>query len=199
MIAQQFLNTVVPRPDAQLAANVLFFLAALRGGNVRTWLGDGPSRALQRQKPDLLSRLGDEFRTIGRMADEPVSGDWRIAVVPFNSGEELQQIRFFMRRHGAEDDEDEEGGDPGTRFIVDVELSRLGRMQLDGLVRGGDKRLDLIVRSASPLPRHMRDDIQGIFQDACQLTGMTGAATFQCAPPNFIEISPESVMKATWG
>ena len=199
LIAQQFLNTVVPRPDAQLAANVLFFLAALRGGNVRAWLGDGPSRTLQRQKPDLLSRLGDEFRTIGRMADEPVSGDWRIAVVPFNSGEELQQIRFFMRRHGAEDDEDEEGGDPGTRFIVDVELSRLGRMQLDGLVRGGDKRLDLIVRSASSLPRHMRDDIQGIFQDACQLTGMTGAATFQCAPPNFIEISPESVMKATWG
>ena len=195
LAAQQVLNTAIPRPDAQLAANMLFFLAALRGGDIRAWLGDGPSRVLQRHKPDLLSRLGEEFRTIGRMADEPVSGDWRIAVVPFNSGEELKQVRVFMRRHGAQEDEDGEGGDPGTRFIVDVELSRLGRMQLDGLVRGGDKRLDLIVRSATPLPAHMRDDIRRIFQDACELTGMKGGATFQCAPPDFIEISPEAVIE----
>ena len=191
-VAQQILNTVVPRPDTQLAANVLFFLVALRGGDIRAWLGEEPSRALQRHKPDLLSRLSDEFRTIGRMAEEPVSGDWRIAVVPFNSSQELKQIRVFMRRHGTQEEEDGEG-DPGTRFIVDVELSRLGRMQLDGLVRGGDKRLDLIVRSATPLPGHMRDDIRRIFQDACELTGMKGATTFQCAPPDFIEISPKAV------
>ena len=191
LVAQQFLNTVVPRPDTQLAANILFFLVALRGGDIRSWLGEGPSRALQRHKPDLLSRLSDEFRTIGRTAEEPVSGDWRIAVVPFNSGEELKQIRVFMRRHGTQ--EEEEDGDPGTRFIVDVELSRLGRMQLDGLVRGGNKRLDLIVRSATPLPGHMRDDIRRIFQDACELTGMNGATTFQCTPPDFIEISPDAV------
>ena len=191
LVAQQILNTLVPRPNSQLAANILFFLVALRGGDIRSWLGDGPSRALQRHKPDLLSRLSDEFRTIGRTAEEPVSGDWRIAVVPFNNGEELKQIRIFMRRHGTQ--EEEEDGDPGTRFIVDVELSRLGRMQLDGLVRGGNKRLDLIVRSTTPLPGHMRDDIRRIFQDACELTGMNGATTFQCTPPDFVEISPDAV------
>ena len=46
-----------------------------------------------------------------------------------------------------------------------MELSQLGRMQLDGLVRGGNKRLDLIVRSATPLPGHMRDDIRRIFSE----------------------------------
>ena len=194
MVAQQVLDTLVPRPDAQLAANVLFFLAALRGGDIRSWLGEEPSRALQRHKPDLLSRLSDEFRILGRMAEEPVSGDWRIAVVPFNSGEELKQIRVFMRRHGSQEDEDGDGGDQGTRFIVDVELSRLGRLQLDGLVRGGNKRLDLIVRSTTMLPAHMRDEIRRIFQDACEVTGITGGTTFQCTPPDFIEISPDAVI-----
>ena len=43
-----------------------------------------------------------------------------------------------MRRHGdpEADDDEAQGGRGGIRFILDVELSRLGHLQLDGLVRG---------------------------------------------------------------
>ena len=195
--AQQLVGTVIPRADAQLAANILSFLAALRGGDVRAWLGEGPGRVLERNRPNLSSRLGDEFRQIGRMAEEPISGDWRIALVPFNTGTDIEQIRLFMRRHGAKESDD--GGKGGTRFIVDVNLSRLGRMQFDGLVRAEPKRFDLIVRSTSALPAEMRDDIRQLFRESSEITGIRGGVSFQCAPPGFTEVAPQAVIAGRLG
>ena len=186
--ARQLTGSVLPRADAQLAANILIFLGALRGGDVRAWLGDGPLRAIQRLRPEVAGRLQDDFRQLGRMADEPISGDWRAALIPFAGGADIQQVRLLLRRN--RDDEDGEGGDSGTRFVVDLELSRLGRLQLDGLSRQRGRRLDLIVRSAEPLPGRMRDDIRGIFRDAVGLTGLDGGVTFQARPPNFVDVTP---------
>ncbi|MCH8835756.1 MAG: hypothetical protein IH925_07395 [Proteobacteria bacterium] len=72
--------------------------------------------------------------------------------------------------------------------MIDVELERFGHLQLDGLVRARNKRLDLIVRTASPLPRQMHDDIRRIFRDATELTGIKGVVAFQAAPPGFVEV-----------
>ncbi len=187
-VARHLVNSIIPRADAQLAANILFFLSALRGGDVGTWLGDGALRALQRLRPEVAGRLQDDFRQLARMSDEPVSGDWRAALIPFAGGGDVQQVRLLLRRNRDEDEGD--GGDSGTRFVVDLELSRLGRLQLDGLARQRGRRLDLIVRSAEPLPGRMRDDIRGIFRDAVALTGMDGGVTFQARPPNFVEVTP---------
>ncbi len=187
VVAQQLVNAVIPRPDAHLGASILFFLAALRGGDIRGWLGDGPGRLLQRVRPDILARLKDDFGRLARMAEEPGPGDWRIALIPIHNGDQIERIRLFMRGHG-EDEEEGAGGRKGTRFVIDVELDRFGRLQLDGLVRAKNKRLDLIVRTASPLPPQMHDDIRRIFHDANELTGIKGGVGFQAAPPNFVEV-----------
>jgi hypothetical protein len=86
-----------------------------------------------------------------------------------------------------------EKGDDGienkcTRFIIDVSLSRLGRIQLDGFVRGKGKRLDLIVRSDSPLPKKMRRDISKVYIDFTEAVAVSGQITFQ-ADQKFVEIS----------
>ncbi|MDA0998626.1 MAG: hypothetical protein O2944_10520, partial [Proteobacteria bacterium] len=57
--ARHVINSAMPKADQQLAANLLFFLAALRGGDVRDWLGDGPLRILQRLNPELAARMRD--------------------------------------------------------------------------------------------------------------------------------------------
>lgn len=189
--ARHFVNTVVPQPGPQLAANILFFLMALQGGDMRAWLGAETHRLLQRSRPDILTRLGDDFSRLARMAEEPVSGEWRVALIPFYSESELRQLRLYSRPHGS----DGEGEGPsGTRFVVDVDLSRLGRLQIDGLVRGGGKHLDLIVRTEAPLPGEMAGDIRQIFLDAKELTGFTGGIGFQAAPPDFVEVAPEKII-----
>jgi hypothetical protein len=157
---------------------MLFFLSALSGGDMNRWLGSQALQALKTAgREGLLARLGQDFEQLGRLADNPGS-EWRLFSIPLLDGDQVRQLRFFLR-HGQQDgdgdgnDEDEEK----TRFVVEVALSSLGDLQLDGLVR--KKRLDLILRSRAPLPAFMRRDIMQIFHDANEITGYRGSIGFQ--------------------
>lgn len=189
--AQQVMHSAVPRPNAALTAGVLFFMSALRGGEFRSLIGDDALRLLEKSRPNLVGRASDDFSSLARMADEPASGDWRIALIPVNTGGELEQIRLLLRQH-ASDENEEEAGKSDTRFVIDVQLSKFGRVQLDGLVRNKGKSLDLIVRTGSHFPGTMQNDIRTIFQDAVGLTGLKGSVNFQAAPPNYIDIADPS-------
>lgn len=177
-LAQAVLDNVVPQPGPKLAASMLFLIAALRAGNVRGWLGDAASQALERGAGDrLLRRLGADFGALQRLAHD-VAGEWRAFFIPIFDGE-LQQMRLFVHHREHPDGEDA-AEDPGQRFVVEVDLSRLGPLQLDGLIR--KRRFDLILRSQRPLGERMRDDITRIFTGAAEAGGMGGGITFQTLP-----------------
>jgi hypothetical protein len=126
---------------------------------------------------------------MGTLAREPAVGDWRTVLIPFFNGSDIEQIRLHLRPYGDEENQDDDRK-KGVRFVFDMNLSRLGHMQLDGLVHGGNQRLDLMVRSQAPLPASAQNDIRAIFEEANELTGMNGGLDFQAAPPNFVEIAP---------
>lgn len=186
--AMQVAHTAMARPDANLAANIIFFLTALRGGDLRSWLGDQSIRVLQRANPGLLGRLSDDMKQQTRIAEERPAGDWRMAMVPFHNGEALDQIRLLTRRQ-----EEEEGDDPesaATRFVVDVNLTKLGHIQLDGLINKGRHRMDMVVRSDSHLSPDIKNDIRTLYENSGEITGYRGGVGFQSQPANFIEIEP---------
>jgi hypothetical protein len=179
--AQQLLGTTVPRPGPAFAAGILFFIAALRAGNVRSWLGDNVSGALERGgHGEILTRIGEEFLQIGRLAGEPQSNGWQTVLFPVFDGERLRQIRMYMRRHGRKGADGDESQSAGSRFVVEADLSRIGPIQLDGLVR--KKRLDLILRTRNPLPEPMRSEITAIFADALTTADLAGAVSFEESP-----------------
>jgi hypothetical protein len=120
------------------------------------------------------------------MVDEPGPSDWRVGLVPINTGAGIEQIRLLIRQHAGEEGDDEVPAD--GRFIVDVELTSLGRLQLDGLVKNNGKSLELIIRSEKPLNDTMHNDIRTIFTEASVLTGLKGGVNFQAAPAHFIDI-----------
>ena len=178
---QQLLGTTVPRPAPAFAAGILFFIAALRAGDVRSWLGDNVTGALARGgHGEILTRIGEEFLQIGRLASEPQSNGWQTVLFPVFDGERLQQIRMYMRRHGRKDPDGDDSQSAGSRFVVEADLSRIGPIQLDGLVR--KKRLDLILRTRAPLPEPMRIEITAIFADALTTADLAGAVSFEESP-----------------
>ena len=186
--ASQVMNTALPRPDSALAANLMQFLLGIRGGEIAAWMGEGPFRALQRDKPDLANRLRDDFRAMGRISEEAVSGDWRALPVPMANGAEIQQIQVLLRRIGGDEEDEEENAEPGIRFIIDVDLTHMGRVQLDGIVHDSQTRFDLVIRSKLRMHDGVQNDIRTIFEDAQELTGTTGGLRFQAAPPKFIDV-----------
>ena len=181
--AQKFVSNSTPAMNTRLASTVLFYFVAMQGGVPRTWLGEDTTRALERAGwRDLIDRLGDDFSNLRRLSEERGPRDWRTFLFPFFDGEELQQIRMVTRYADDEEEEDDEEGRRGrsVRFVVDVNLTKLGDLQLDGLVQ--ERRFELIVRSKETLTPEMRDEIRSIFGDGVEATGFEGEIMFETAP-----------------
>jgi len=175
-LAQQVLATALPRVGPTLAAGMLLFVAAMRNGNLRNWLGEQTVETLERRgHGGLVKQLADDMAVLPRLAETQPNG-WQTLLLPVYDGEALRQIRMSLRR--SRKDENGERKD-GARFIIEAELSKLGPLQLDGLVRM--PQFDLAVRTRENLPPELRANIVEIFNDAMQATGMKGAVAFQVA------------------
>jgi hypothetical protein len=172
----------IPQADGRLAANLAVFAGALREGRAKSLLPEEPLRGIEKAgRKDLAARLRGELESLGDEAGRPVAGgDWRAYTLPFISNGFVEPIHLFVRETGDEGGGRRSGGQGNDqRFVLDFNLTRLGRLQLDGLVRREDKLFDLIIRTDAPLPSEMRLDILGIFANAGELVGTKGTVAFQ--------------------
>lgn len=192
-IAASMRNTI-PVPDAtKMPPAVLFFLAALRTGTVENWLGPNALDILrQAGKKDLIERLGGDFaRLSGKALSESV-GEWRAFSIPMQNEDQLTQIQMFVRQQQdpetGKDEEQDAAIKPMTRFVVNVHLSRMGDVQLDGLMH--KKRLELILRSNDMLPQTARQEILQRFTSGLEQTGMQGGITFHTRAQSWVTLTP---------
>ncbi len=178
-VARQITNQVLPNLGPRLTSASLFFFSALNAGDLTGWLGRGAAQMLENAgRSDLLSRLVDDFAQLGRLGSEPVAGDWRAILMPLWDGQQLHMLRLFSKQQQGGGEAEGEDGE-GTRFVIELDLSRLGPMQLDGLLHR--RNLDLILRTRRPLVDTMRRDITGIYQASLETTGMDGNLVFETA------------------
>ena len=165
----------LPRPDSSLAANLLTMMQSLAGAKSSEWLPAALRAGLEKLgRGELKDRVEREAGQMARLTAESTSSDWRVFFLPLLDESSLRQINMFLRRHGGDGDSPEESE---TRFVVEVEFSRFGALQLDGLV--GQRRFDLVLRTRAPLPAEMRGEIARIHADARSAAGLTGDMTFQ--------------------
>ena len=92
-----------------------------------------------------------------------------------------------MSFRGGSKDTNKEFEEDASRFIIDVKLSNLGQIQLDGLIKSKGQHFDLFVRSKEPFAKSMRRDLSNIFFESIDLVGISGNLVFQ-AEARFIEI-----------
>ncbi|MBB4265399.1 hypothetical protein [Roseospira visakhapatnamensis] len=202
--AANALRQAIPQPGPRLALALGSLTAALRaGGDVRQWPGAQPLTALESsgaRGERLAETLRGEMRALAGRSRESPGGEWRALTLPLSDGAEIAPITLITRiRDGrVRDDDDGEttlaprrGDDPGDRFVVDLTLSNLGRLQLDGLSRGRARQLHLILRTAAPLPASMREDLLVIAETGMKALGLEGGLTFQ-ADGRFVDPVPEA-------
>ncbi len=170
-----------PRPDPRLASTLLRFMAALKEGRLDLWLDAAAQQALEGHgRSDLVRRLRDDFRQMAELADQRSEGDWRAVLLPLTDGRQLRMAAFYVRRRRRQAGD----RDPGTRFILDLDLDVTGPLQFDGLVR--PQQLDLMVRSANALPASWQRDIAAIFDQALGIGGYRGQVAFQAGARSLV-------------
>jgi hypothetical protein len=187
----QAMRDVIPSPAQNMAPAALLFLAAARTGDVASWLGEPVLQALKSAgKTTLVQRLTEDFARLSGQTKDTVADGWKATSLPLRHEDGISQIQIFVRQQhdqqGRKKDE-ADGARPVTRFILNLRLSRLGDMQLDGLQN--HRRLDLILRSAAPLSAAMRQDIMQSFQNGLRQAEMQGAVSFQPGAGSWVTVA----------
>lgn len=188
------LNNTLPSPTPRMTATALFFIAALRMGDIQSWLGEKNIEALrQAGGKGLVDRLTGDFARLAAQSRETVGDGWRLISLPMLHDEQLSQIQMFVRHQQDEQSDEQDGQDKKrTRFILNLDLSRMGSLQLDGLVF--KKNLDIILRTNDKLSADIRQNILQKFHQGLDQTGYTGTLSFQSGKQGWIDIktSPDA-------
>ncbi|MCE9507426.1 MAG: hypothetical protein K8R48_03805 [Alphaproteobacteria bacterium] len=178
VVAQAFRHSL-PTPTAHLAPSALFFMAALRQGAIESWLGGNAIKTLEAAgKKGLIDRLGRDFSKISSQSKELLIDDWRSITIPLLHDDQISQMQFYVRRqldHGHTDNDSEQK--QVTRFILNLSLSRIGEMQLDGFIQ--KKNFNIVLRTESSLPFEMRQEIMKHFAQGLGQVHMQGGVSFQ--------------------
>lgn len=177
------LLAALPKPGPALAGEMLRFLNAARKGDLGSLIQNETRTSLEKttKGSQALRSLAREFSDAARPTTENSSGEWRGFTLPMANHGAIEPVRLYL--HKIEDDEAErqKNGERGQRFVVDLELTRLGAMQIDGLAK--QNRLDVVLRTPKALDSVARQGLDQFFSDTLSARGLTGMLIFQVAPP----------------
>ncbi len=171
----------MPKPNSpqfamQLIASILGFSKA----EPRSVLGQKIADAL---KPEQAEQLGKELQKLTGLTREgaapPAEG------MRFNFPVEMagQFYLWQMTLRPAENNKD--GGQNGfmtekpSRFILDLYMSRLGAMQVDGLSYAKARKLDVILRTKEALPASAKDTLLVQAMSVFDSADLKGTIAFQ--------------------
>lgn len=172
---------------SQMGPAALFIMAALRGGDLSNILGEKAQDILRGQgKGNLISRLSQEGSIINRMSADTPPTDWRSLTLPMAWENEIHKIALHYK-HDHPDGEDNDKGGKQTRFIFDLSLTRMGKVQIDGLHK--QDRLNLIIRTEQPLSRAMQVTMKDGYINALEETSLHGDLSFQNNLDSWVKIS----------
>lgn len=194
--AQAF-TASIPNPanSAQFGAAALFFVAAARGGDLSSWLGDKAAEILRSSgKSSLLSRLNGDAAT-GRSAPDATPGEWRGMNIPLAWNGDIQKIALHYKHDSQSGDDEKASGNKGTRFIFDLNLDVMGKVQVDGFFRpvsSDGPRLDVVLRTEERFSGSMQAEMRRIYMDAIKPSQVGGELSFQDGDTAWVMIDAES-------
>lgn len=174
---------------SQIPPAAMFFIAAIRAGDLSSILGERAQSILRGQgKGGLLSRLTQEGAIINRTEQAP-SSEWRSLTIPMAWENEIQKVALHYK-HDNQSENDKDNGGKQTRFIFDLSLSRMGKVQLDGLHRG--ERLNIIVRTETQMSQAMQATMKQAYHDSLATTELSGDLSFQGNIDGWVKINAQS-------
>ena len=165
-----------------ISAGLMVFMSALREGDFRNWLGKDNAQMLEEMgHGDLIKKAEGEFTVLAKQFTTSVSQQWQSLFFPVAVEGTLQQVRLFVKRDRDQKNDGKGKKNDDTRFVIEVDLTNLGELQMDGFVRRQDKQLqfDMVIRSLTPLAPQTQQDILRIYNDTGQITGYKGSLAFQ--------------------
>ncbi len=184
------LQNILPTTSRQLPTLLLFFLAAVKTGDATPaslWMGQQIQQNLKETgKQNLIDQLNTDFRAISKTVKEQKSGlEYRSTIIPFQQDQQIQPIQMLVRHQHTQSSHDEKQNKDdqkevkprNVRFLVNLNLSRLGKTQIDGYLK--NKNMDMILRLERKMPDHLSNAIINRYGEVLETLGLKGKVSFQ--------------------
>ena len=121
-------------------------------------------------------KLKADLEALQRLPEQLSDDEWTFTLVPINDGQKLLTAKLFTKhpQHLEEDDQ------TSKRFIVELDMDKLGHIKIDGLLTSnqGKSSLNLAVKSSEPLPSDMQEALRNLFKVSEEIAGHTGSISF---------------------
>ncbi|MCI5060216.1 MAG: hypothetical protein MRY79_04000 [Alphaproteobacteria bacterium] len=180
-----------PTNAVSLGPAAMMFIAAVKSGDFGGWLGDKKIDALEKSgKSNILKRLsGEALRGASTATEISSSHEWRPVSIPLFWEGEVHKIMLYTRQENGNEQQESDQENGQTRFIFDLNLSRMGEVQIDGLLK--QNRLDLIVRTQHSFSPPMQEIMKQNYDSALTHTDLNGDLNFQGQGQNWIHVLKE--------
>ena len=165
--------------ERNFGAKLANFMHAVKTGDAETWLGSEFLDQLDDfTRSTLINKLNGDFANLKNLMTENPQSPWQTVLFPVYDGKELNQARLHVKKFKDGSSGSQESY--GTRFLVELDTSRYGEMQFDGLVRRQvpKKSFDLMIRTLQPLDAETKTEIMQIFNTTQEITGFKGGIDF---------------------
>ena len=177
----------------QLAGSTLFFLSALGLQNPRAWVGEKVEGALVKAGGgNWLDKLTEEFARL-RLRTETATGqamEWRPHVVPFKTDDGVNAIIVFDRpqeeeknKNGDDAEAQDTPQDDKKRFVVALDLKRLGAFELDAMwhrnIVENTGKLDLVLRVGESFDEDLKNNLKSMALSTMEASGLSGSLKFE--------------------
>ncbi|MEK7801317.1 MAG: hypothetical protein AAB276_02580 [Pseudomonadota bacterium] len=187
---------MIPSPATQKDIHPLslFFLSMLRSGDIENWMGTDTLSALRQNTKglELLRILGAESHMLKQAETVPLPQDWRMLILPFAFQQHIQKTPIYYKNVPDEDAKDEERSRKSRRlrFLFDLNLTRMGGVQVDGFMQpdSSTQRLDIILRTKTPLSAPMQGQMKKIYAGAMDKSHIVGDLSFQFRPEQWVTL-----------
>lgn len=190
------LKAVLVQTGNKMPALMLNYLNAVNAGaDVRAWLGDANVRALEslgKRGQAVLKQLEKEFSSGAKKMSDGKSV-WKGYDIPFMTGTAVEPVSLYLQQ-SSEALEERAKNKPApvtaVRFVLDLNLTKLGRVQLEGLSQRAKRSFNLNIRHAYPFDAAFEDRVRALFTKTLDALNYTGVVALK-RTDEFIEIKEE--------
>lgn len=194
---QQMINfqNMIPNPSGgnprQVTSMMFFFMNALQlNAGAIPWMGASIMNAVKNQSNSrLVNKLIDQLNTdmsrgSTRVLDSVNGNEFQRFTIPIQTADQqLQPIFFYIRPFSGDENNQQNQSnvdgkkDNEVRFLLDLNLSRLGAVQIDGLFKL--KTMHMILKLENDLPSKAKIEMQDRYSSVLESLGLEGGLKFQ--------------------
>ncbi|MCQ2914747.1 MAG: hypothetical protein MJ247_06095 [Alphaproteobacteria bacterium] len=185
---------LIPQPNPRLASALINFIRTHQSNfNFASWAGENAYNILSKidNGSKLINKIEKDFKLSSKKAVDKSGNPWKAYDIPILNGNAIEPVSLYIWRNSEIDEEllNKVRIQTEVRFVLDLNLSKMGKLQLEGLANRSKKTFALTIKHEHNLPKEFAITCQDIFNQTLSAMAYNGTLSVKQSD-EFIKFYP---------